>query len=80
MTMNQGQFVFAHLPGLLQNVAQSSVEDDFRRMVAVEVNFHLPPPSLLALGTNRVPPKKIVAQAFEAWGFSLALGDLRMGV
>jgi len=41
MTMNQGQFVFTHLPSLLHNFAESSVEHDFRWMISVKINFHL---------------------------------------
>jgi hypothetical protein len=41
MTMNQCQFVFTHLPSLLYNFAESSVEHDFRWMISVKINFHL---------------------------------------
>ena len=41
MTMNQCQFVFTHLPGLLHNFPESSVQHDFGRMIPVKVNFHL---------------------------------------
>jgi hypothetical protein len=43
MTMNQGQIAFAHLPSLSDNFAESSVENDFRWVVTVEVNLHFQP-------------------------------------
>ncbi len=57
MTMNQCQLIFTHLPTLLHNLAKSSVEQDFSRMVAVKVDFHIFPPGSLELGTDRVSPK-----------------------
>jgi len=47
MAVNQRQVTFPHLPGLLQNLAKNSVEYNFSGMVAVKVDFHLFPPSLL---------------------------------
>jgi hypothetical protein len=58
MAMNQCQFVFTHLPGLLHNFAKSSVEHDLSRMVTVKVNFHLSYPASLKLEANRVSPEK----------------------
>src|SRR5216683_758576 len=58
MTMNQHQFIFTHLPSLLHNLAKSSVEHDFSRMVAVKVNFHIFSPGALELGAERLSPRK----------------------
>jgi hypothetical protein len=43
MTMNKYQFFFPHFPSLLNNLAESPVEDDISRMVAVKINLHLLP-------------------------------------
>ena len=40
VTMNQGKFVFAHLPSLLQDLGESPVEYDLSRMIAVKINLH----------------------------------------
>ena len=40
VAMNQCELVFAHLPGLLQDLGECSVENDFSGMIAVKVNLH----------------------------------------
>lgn len=50
MAVNQREFIFAHLPSLLDNLAKSSVEHDFSRMVAVKVDFHTSTPVHLNSG------------------------------
>ncbi len=40
VAMNQCEFVFAHLPSLLQDLGERSVEHDFSGMIAVKVNLH----------------------------------------
>ena len=52
MAVNQRQFTFPHLPGLLQNRAKNSVEYDFSGMVAVKVDFHLFLPVRWGLAAN----------------------------
>lgn len=40
VAVNQGELIFAHLPGLLQDLGERTVEHDFRRMIAMKVNLH----------------------------------------
>jgi hypothetical protein len=70
MTMNQCQFVFTHLPGLLHNFAKSSVEHDLSRMVTVKINLHLSYPGSVELGANRVSLEKNIAQKTNRIGVS----------
>ena len=38
--MDQYELVFAHLPGLLQDLGECSVENDLSGMIAVKVDLH----------------------------------------
>ena len=42
--MDQYELVFAHLPGLLQDLGECSVENDLSGMIAVKVDLHHLPP------------------------------------
>ena len=38
--MDQNELVFTHLPGLLQDLGECSVENDLSGMIAVKVDLH----------------------------------------
>ena len=40
MTVNHREFLFPHLPSLLQDLRERTVEDDFKGVIAMKVNLH----------------------------------------
>src|SRR6266404_3066321 len=70
MAVNQRHVTLPHLPNLLQNLAENSVEHDFGWMVAVKVDFHLRPPKLLGPRSNQsVIRKRIPGLSSSVHGF-----------
>ena len=39
--MDQNQFPFAHLPGLLHKYQEGAIPHDFPRMIAVQIDLHI---------------------------------------
>ena len=44
VSMDQYELIFPHLPGLLQDLGECSVENDLSGMIAVKVDLHHLPP------------------------------------
>ena len=45
VAVNEYEFIFAHLPSLLQYFCKRSVEHDFSRMITVKIDLHTYPPA-----------------------------------
>lgn len=55
MSVNERHLMLTHFPCFLQDLAKNSVENDFTRMVAVKVDFHLSPWFVGAVELQRLP-------------------------